>query len=69
MQTERDIKRLLTQEASSTNTAAKYRQLAAEAVKVGLPDESFPLLDTAIEYDSYADDIREQLIALGYTPE
>lgn len=64
-----EVRKLLDHEASSADTASRYRKLAVAARELGLEYEAERAEDEADEFERDAEAIREQLVALGYTPE
>jgi sulfur transfer protein SufE len=69
--TARRINRLLTMLANTEKTVDGYRKLLALAKEIGVPMEyeTERLTRNLQECEDDEEDMREQLIALGYTPE
>jgi hypothetical protein len=65
----RQINRLLDQLASSQRQAAGYRQLAKAAAALNMEYEVERMTASADEMDRDADDLMDQLVDAGYTPE
>jgi hypothetical protein len=65
----RQMKLLLDQLASSQRQAAGYRQLAKAAADLNMEYEVERMTESADEMDRDADDLMDQLIDAGYTPE
>ena len=60
---------LVAQLDASEEAAAKYRQLLDLARSINFDTEVDRLATAAAEMEADAEDIREQLIALGYEPD
>ena len=65
----RTVRKILIALTANEDQAQKYRKLSVQAHHIGLPDEATRCTRLALELEADSDDMRDQLLALGYNPD